>query len=44
MGRFYQHYLTYRSVGFARADAFRFAWLVTLSGARPVPIRIASRR
>jgi hypothetical protein len=43
MVRFYQHYLTYRSVGIARADALRFAWMVAVSGATPVPVRAPRR-
>ena len=43
MGRLYQHYATYRSVGFARADALRFAWLVTTSGVSPAPLSATGR-
>ena len=43
MGRFYQHYTTYRRVGFARADALRFAWIVAISGATPLPLRVDRR-
>lgn len=38
MGRLYRYYATYRSVGFARTDALRFAWLVTTSRVSHMPL------
>ncbi len=43
MVRFYQHYRTYRSVGIARADALRFAWMVVGAGASPIQVRAPRR-
>ena len=39
MTRLHRHYLEYRRVGFSRFNAFHFAWLVVMSGARPVQVR-----
>ena len=44
MARLYQHYSDYRRVGFTRTDAFRFAWLVVMAGARPLAARHLPRR
>ena len=43
MVRLYQHYLTYRGVGIGRADAFRYAWMVVVEGATPIPARPSRR-
>lgn len=43
MIRLPQRYLDYRRVGFGRLDAFRFAWLVALSGRRPLMLRLPAR-
>jgi hypothetical protein len=43
MVRLYQHYLTYRGVGFARSDAFRYAWIVAVNGATPIPLKAPRR-
>jgi hypothetical protein len=43
MVRLYQRYLDYRRVGFKRTAAFRFAWLVVMAGADPIPVRAARR-
>jgi hypothetical protein len=40
MSHLYQRYLAYRRVGFNRLDAFRFAWLVEMAGAKPLPLRV----
>ena len=42
MSRLHQRYLEYRGVGFSRVNAFRFAWLVAMTGARP--LRLPSGR
>ena len=44
MPQLLQRYREYRRVGFRRIDAFRFAWLVVMSGAKPVPLRPVARR
>ena len=44
MARLCQHYLDYRRVGFNRLDAMRFAWLVVVGGAEPIPLRLTARR
>jgi hypothetical protein len=43
MTRLIERYLEYRKVGFGPVNAFRFAWLVARTGARPVPIRVPVR-
>lgn len=43
MVRLYQHYLTYRSAGLARGDALRYAWIVVVEGASPIPVRAPRR-
>jgi hypothetical protein len=44
MIRFGQYYAEYRRCGLSRLDALRFAWLVSTSGVRPIPVRPAARR
>lgn len=44
MLRLQRYYLEYRRVGLSRFDAFRFAWLVAMSGARPIPVKVVARR
>ncbi len=43
MTRLHQRYLEYRRVGFSRINAFRFAWLVGVTGAKPLPLRVPDR-
>ncbi|MEO8668675.1 MAG: hypothetical protein ABI399_09180 [Bauldia sp.] len=40
MSQLLERYRQYRQVGFRRIDAFHFAWLVVMSGARPATIRL----
>jgi hypothetical protein len=44
MSQFLLRYREYRRLGFHRIDAFHFAWLVAMAGARPIAIRALPRR
>jgi hypothetical protein len=42
MANLLQRYVEYRSLGFGRIDAFRFAWLVATARLAPLPLRVRS--
>ena len=44
MSELLQRYSEYRKVGLRRVDALRFAWLVAISGAKPIHMRLTARR
>ena len=44
MAVLYQRYLEYRGVGFNRMQALRLAWLVSMAGLRPAPLRHPAKR
>jgi len=44
MAQLLLRYREYRRVGFHRIDAFHFAWLVVMSGAKPIAQRAVVKR
>jgi len=44
MSQLLHRYRQYRQVGFRRLDAFRLAWLVVVSGAKPLQSRVLTKR
>ena len=44
MAQLLLRYREYRRVGFHRMDAFHFAWLVVMSGAKPIAQRAVVKR